>query len=60
MKKDKKIYPTAQYPFDIRITSKGFVKNSSGWNRNDTKDIIKLVIVALVVVVSATVFGLLN
>jgi hypothetical protein len=60
MKKDKKIYPTAQYPFDIRITSKGFVKNSSGWNRDDTKDIIKLVIVALVVVVSATVFGLLN
>jgi hypothetical protein len=60
MKKDKKIYPTAQYPFDIRITSKGFVKNSSGWNRNDTKDIIKLVIVALVVVISATVFGLLN
>ena len=60
MKKDKKIYPTAQYPFDIRITSKGFVKNSSGWNRNDTKDIIKLVIVALVVVISTTVFGLLN
>jgi hypothetical protein len=60
MKKDKKIYPTAMYPFDIRITSKGFVKNSSGWNRDDTKDIIKLVIVALVVVVSATVFGLLN
>ena len=60
MKKDKKIYPTAMYPFDIRITSKGFVKNSSGWNRDDTKDIIKLVIVALVVVISATVFGLLN
>jgi hypothetical protein len=60
MKKDKKIYPTAQYPFEIRVNSKGFVRNSSGWNRDDTKDIIKLVIVALVVVVSATVFGLLN
>jgi len=60
MKKDKKIYPTAMYPFDIRITSKGFVQNSSGWNRDDTKDIIKLVIGALVVVVSATVLGLLN
>jgi len=60
MKKDKKIYPTAHYPFEIRVNSKGFVRNSSGWNRDDTKDIIKLVIVALVVVVSATVFGYLN
>jgi hypothetical protein len=60
MKKDKKIYPTAHYPFEIRVNSKGFVRNSSGWNRDDTKDIIKLVIVALVVVISATVFGLLN
>ena len=60
MKKDKKIYPTAQYPFEIRVNSKGFVRNSSGWTRDDTKDIIKLVIVALVVVVSATVFGYLN
>ena len=60
MKKVKKIYPTAQYPFEIRVNSKGFVRNSSGWNRDDTKDIIKLVIVALVVVVSATVFGYLN
>ena len=60
MKKDKKIYPTAQYPFEIRVNSKGFVRNSSGWNSDDTKDIIKLVIVALVVVVLATVFGYLN
>jgi len=60
MKKDKRIYPTAMYPFEIRVTSKGFVKNSSGWNRDDTKDIVKLVIVALVVVIMATLFGYLN
>ena len=60
MKKHKRIYPTAMYPFEIRVTSKGFVKNSSGWNRDDTKDVVKLVIVALVVVILATVFGYLN
>ena len=60
MKKQKRIYPTAMYPFEIRVTSKGFVKNSSGWNRDDTKDVVKLIIVALVVVILATVFGYLN
>ena len=60
MKKHKRIYPTAMYPFEIRVTSKGFVKNSSGWTRDDTKDVVKLIIVALVVVILATVFGYLN
>ena len=58
--KKQNFYPSAEYPFEIRYGRKGVARYSSGWNRDDTKDVVKLVIVALVVVVSATLFGYLN
>lgn len=54
MKKDqKRIYPTPQYPFDVRVNSKGFVKNSSGWNSSDLGDALVFwtcVVVAIVMI----------
>jgi hypothetical protein len=56
MKKDqKKIYPTPQYPFDVRVNRKGFVKNSSGWNSSDVGDALVLLTAILGVIVIITI-----
>lgn len=56
MKKDqKRIYPTPQYPFDVRVNSKGFVKNSSGWNSSDVGDALVLLTAILGVILIITI-----
>ena len=56
MKKDqKRIYPTPQYPFDVRVNRKGFVKNSSGWNSSDVGDALVLLTAILGVILIITI-----